>query len=135
MYYLFSVVSSVGMTMQYRGLLKWWRALSEMRLISPNQVPRPMEQRWLKKKEWLINRARYTNNDLLYVAAPTFYNWMTTDRYFLFNLFNYLKSLRHLINWNKFNLTCGWKSSKTTFLADELQFYQVQKIIFQASFL
>ena len=33
-----------------------------------------------KKKEWLINRARYTNDDLLYVAAPTFYNWMKTDR-------------------------------------------------------
>ena len=41
-----------------------------------------MEQRWLKKKR-LINRARYKNDDLLYVAAPKFYNWMTTDRYFL----------------------------------------------------
>ena len=48
-----------------------------------------------KKKEWLINRARYTNDDLLYVAAPTFYNWMKTDRYFLYDLFNYLKSLHH----------------------------------------
>ena len=95
-----------------------------------------MEQRWLKKKkEWLINRARYTNDDLLYVAAPAFYNWMKTDRYFLLNLFNYLKSLHHVINWTKFHLISGWKSNKTTFLADELQFYQVQKIIFQASFL
>ena len=53
-----------------------------MWLISPNQVPRPKEQRWLKKKR-LINKARYKNHDLLYVAAPKFYNWMTTDRYFL----------------------------------------------------
>ena len=88
-----------------------------------------------KKKEWLINRARYTNDDLLYVAAPAFYNWMKTDRYFLLNLFNYLKSLHHVINWTKFHLISGWKSNNTTFLADELQFYQVQKIIFQASFL
>ena len=36
-----------------------------------------------KKKKRLINRARYKNDDLLYVAAPKFYNWVTTDRYFL----------------------------------------------------
>ena len=85
------------------------------------------------KKKRLINRARYTNDDLLYMAAPTFYNWLKTDRYFLYNLLNYLKSFHHPTE-KKFHLTCGWKSSKTTFLADELQFYQVQKIIFRLLF-
>ena len=47
------------------------------------------------KKKRLINRARYTNDDLLYMAAPSFYNWLKTDRYFLYNLFNYLKSFPH----------------------------------------
>ena len=37
-------------------------------------------------------------------------------------------------NWKKFHLTWGWKSSKTMSLADELQFYQVQKIIFRLLF-
>ena len=82
---------------------------------------------------YLLHRARYTNDGLLYMAAPKFYNGMKTDRYFLYDLFNYLKSFHHPTE-QKFHLTWGWKSSKTMSLADELQFYQVQKIIFRLLF-